>query len=84
MVKYYAVAVGKETGVFETWEQTKPLVTGSKGAKHQSFRTYEEAAEFVNTNKTDSEGETVLQPHHAPESRLGAPSAASMVFDVFH
>lgn len=30
--KYYAVKVGKEPGVYETWDQCLAQVTGQKGA----------------------------------------------------
>ncbi|KAH8675172.1 hypothetical protein BGZ61DRAFT_536452 [Ilyonectria robusta] len=40
--KFYAVAVGKETGDFDTWLEVQALVTGFKGNKHKSFATYED------------------------------------------
>lgn len=37
MCKIYAVAVGRETGVFNSWSEVKPLVEGVSGAKYKSF-----------------------------------------------
>lgn len=41
--KYYVVWVGRETGVFTSWEQTKTLVDKYPKAKYKSFKTREEA-----------------------------------------
>ncbi|KAK3369639.1 hypothetical protein B0T24DRAFT_681637 [Lasiosphaeria ovina] len=48
--KYYAVAVGREVGVFDTWEETRALVTGFKDNFHKSFPTREAAEAFVREN----------------------------------
>jgi hypothetical protein len=37
-VQWYAVAVGRETGIFSSWAEVQPLVTGFPGAKHKRFR----------------------------------------------
>ncbi len=41
--KYYVVWVGRETGIFTNWPQTKALVDGFAGAKYKSFKTEAEA-----------------------------------------
>lgn len=41
--KYYVVWVGKQTGVFTSWEDCKKQVIGVKGAKYKSFTSREEA-----------------------------------------
>ncbi|KAK0717529.1 hypothetical protein B0T26DRAFT_751573 [Lasiosphaeria miniovina] len=48
--KYYAVAVGRKVGVFDTWEETRALVTGFKDNLHKSFSTREAAETFVCEN----------------------------------
>ena len=35
--KIYAVAIGRETGIFDSWSVVKPLVEGVSGAKYKSF-----------------------------------------------
>ena len=45
--KYYAVKVGKTTGVFNNWEDCKKQVTGFSGAIYKSFPTFEEAKEYL-------------------------------------
>ncbi|KAJ6520198.1 ribonuclease H-like protein [Mycena sanguinolenta] len=52
--KFYAVKVGKETGVFETWcilfqglDECKARVTGFSGAKYKSFSSRVEAVAWI-------------------------------------
>ena len=49
--KYYAVRKGRQTGVFETWEQCQRQVTGFSGAEFKSFPTKEEALRFAGMEK---------------------------------
>lgn len=51
MAKFYAVRKGKKTGIFSTWDECKEQVTGFKGAIYKSFKTLEEAEEFVKGNE---------------------------------
>lgn len=50
--KYYAVKIGKKTGVFETWEECSAQINGVSGAQYKSFGTLKEAEIYV------AEGET--------------------------
>lgn len=45
--KYYAVKKGKETGIFQTWEECKRQVEGYSGAVYKSFGTEEEAKAYL-------------------------------------
>jgi hypothetical protein len=36
-VQWYAVAVGRETGIFSSWAEVEPLVSGFSGALYKSF-----------------------------------------------
>ena len=51
MTKFYAVRKGKKTGIFSTWDECKEQVTGYKGAIYKSFKTIEEAEEFIKGNE---------------------------------
>ena len=51
MTKFYAVKKGRKTGIFLTWDECKEQVTGFKGAIYKSFKTLEEAEEFVKGNE---------------------------------
>ncbi|KAJ4313858.1 hypothetical protein N0V84_009213 [Fusarium piperis] len=54
-MKFYAVAIGRTTGVFETWEETKSQVNGYSGARHKSFKSREDAQEFVDQYEIESD-----------------------------
>ena len=47
--KVYVVWSGRETGVFDSWDDCKPLVVGVKGAKYKSFKgiTHTEAEQIL-------------------------------------
>lgn len=53
--KYYAVKEGKAPGIYTSWEECKKQVHGYSGAIYKSFKTKEEAEQFVS-------GETERQP----------------------
>lgn len=50
-MKYYAVAKGRKTGIFTTWDECKAQVIGFSGAKFKSFQTREEAEKFIGNGK---------------------------------
>ncbi|EKF38583.1 ribonuclease H1, putative [Trypanosoma cruzi marinkellei] len=45
--KYYAVAVGLKTGIFESWDECRRHVSGFPNALFKSFKTLEEAQAFL-------------------------------------
>lgn len=51
MSKYYAVKIGKQPGIYTSWEECKEQVTGFKGAIYKSFATKEEAEDFMRKDK---------------------------------
>ncbi|MBP0726759.1 ribonuclease H family protein [Bacillus sp. RG28] len=50
MSKYYAVRVGREIGIFKTWEDCKRQIEGYSGATYKSFSGLEEAKNYLNIN----------------------------------
>ena len=50
--KYYAVKKGATPGIYLTWDDCKKMVDGFPGAIYKSFATMEEAALFLEENKT--------------------------------
>ena len=51
MGKYYAVKKGRKTGIFLTWAECELQVKGFKGALYKSFKTQEEANDYLNEQK---------------------------------
>ena len=50
MPKYYAVKVGRQPGIYTTWEECKSQVNGYSGAIYKSFATLQEAKVFMGDN----------------------------------
>lgn len=48
MAKYYAVKKGKNPGIYNTWSEAEEQIKGFSGASYKSFKTIEEATEFLN------------------------------------
>ncbi len=49
--KYYAVKVGRQVGIYQTWADCQKQVTGYSGAIFKSFSTLEEAEAFIGIPK---------------------------------
>lgn len=47
--KYYAVKVGKNMGIFQTWAQCEEQIKGVSGAQYKSFTTIEDAERYIQT-----------------------------------
>ena len=45
--KFYAVKKGRKAGVYLSWDDCKKMVHGYPGAQYKSFRTREEAEDYV-------------------------------------
>ena len=47
-MKYYAVRIGKNPGIYHTWDECKRETMGFKGASFKKFSTREDAEAFIN------------------------------------
>lgn len=52
MGKYYAVKIGKRTGIFMTWPECESVVKGFPGAVYKSFQSQREAEDYLNGTVT--------------------------------
>lgn len=50
MKKYYAVAAGHETGIYEDWETCQRMISGYPKAKFKAFTKIEDAEKFIDEN----------------------------------
>lgn len=48
--KYYAVKIGKNPGIYESWDECKAQTEGVSGALFQSFPSMEEAQAFLSSD----------------------------------
>lgn len=53
ITKYYAVAKGRATGIYNTWSDCSTQVASYQGAKYKSFKSMEDALYFVEQHKTE-------------------------------
>ena len=57
--KFYAVKVGRQVGIFTTWDQCKAQVQGYSGAVYKSFTTMAEAQGYLDGASTQHTEATV-------------------------
>lgn len=50
MANFYAVANGREKGIFTSWEITKQQVHKFKSAKYKSFKSLDDAVKWFKQN----------------------------------
>lgn len=56
---YYAVAKGRQVGIFDTWEECQKQTNGFSGPIFKKFVTYEEAIDFLKDNGVTLQEERV-------------------------
>ena len=54
MVKYYAIKIGRNPGIYTNWDDAKKQIINFSGAVFKSFKTEDEANEFLNVNKINN------------------------------
>lgn len=52
-MKYYAVRIGRNPGIYHTWDECKRETVGFKGASFKKFSTREDAEAFINEIEED-------------------------------
>ncbi len=45
--KYYAVRIGRKTGIYDSWDECRRQVTGFKGASFKGFESMDDALSFM-------------------------------------
>jgi ribonuclease HI len=83
--KYYVVWKGRETGVFDSWEECKKHIDGFEGAEYKSFLSEFAAQEaFKKSSKEFIGKEKKLLPVLTPEQLLliGEPILESISVDA--
>lgn len=54
--KFYAVRKGRKIGVFNTWAECQTQINGFSGAEYKSFKTSQEAMDYVKGEKKIERG----------------------------
>ncbi|KAH7320945.1 putative ribonuclease H [Stachybotrys elegans] len=75
--RYYAVAVGRSTGIFTDWAEAEPHIKGASKPKYKKFNSYAEAVEFIKENgdrdAVEALGETFDPSPPPPPPALALP-----------
>ncbi|PVD54085.1 ribonuclease H [Terrimonas sp.] len=81
--KYYVVWVGRQTGVFETWEECSAQVSGYPKAVYKSFKTRELAEQAFKSSSREFIGKDFFESELTPEqlALLGSPVKESISVD---
>jgi len=53
--RFYAVAIGREPGVYTDWPEAQKQVEGFPGARHKGFMIYSDAEEFLEYEQNKEE-----------------------------
>ncbi len=81
---YYAVAKGRETGIFHSWFQCEASVREFKGAIHKGFPTIAEARKFLQHYGIDHPTVYLPQESSSPNEPLCDGSAPASVLSATH
>lgn len=59
--RFYVVWKGRQTGIFDTWEECRKQIHGFVGAQHKAYSTHEEALEALNSGNVGRKKETTTK-----------------------
>lgn len=81
--KFYVVWKGRDTGVFESWEDCKKLIHGFPQAEYKSFKTKKLAEEAFFSNSNEFIGKEVFETELTDEQLklIGDPILESIAVD---
>ncbi|TDH66164.1 uncharacterized protein CCR75_002740 [Bremia lactucae] len=76
---YYAVAVGRSTGIFTTWDECNEQVKRFSGCKHKKFKTQIEAQAYLDAfTRLQLETNTRCPPKASAEVEENATSSLAL------
>jgi len=81
--KYYVVWVGRQTGIFETWEECNEQIFGFPRAVYKSFKTKELAEQAFMTSSKEYIGREIFEAELTKEQleKIGEPITDSISVD---
>lgn len=81
--KYYVVWVGRQTGIFNTWEACKAQISGYPKATYKSFKTKELAEQALNSSSKAFIGKDIFETELTDEqlAAIGEPIRDSIAVD---
>lgn len=81
--KYYVVWVGRQTGVFESWEDCNEQIFGYPKAVYKSFKTKELAEQALNSSSKEFIGKNIFETELSEDQlkKIGYPIKNSISVD---
>lgn len=81
--KYYVVWVGRQTGIFESWEDCNEQIFGYPKAVYKSFKTKELAEKAFNSSSKEFIGQDVFETELSEDQlkKIGDPIKDSISVD---
>ncbi|KAI1373714.1 RnaseH-domain-containing protein [Hypoxylon crocopeplum] len=80
--KYYAVAIGREPGIYTDWDTAQLAIKGWKGPKYKKFSTRKEAIEFIRAHGNEAAQEALAKEGVEPPSKKSKLSTGKDTFLV--
>lgn len=82
--KYYVVWNGKETGVFDNWNDCQKQINGFNGAQYMSFDNFEEAKVAFSKSYNDYKGQKGKKKIISPDiiAKYGKPQTEALAVDA--
>lgn len=68
---FYAVKVGRKTGVFTTWEECEAQVKGFSGAEYKKFETMKEAETFLDQASVQEQMAMIAKMANIGRTQMG-------------
>lgn len=59
--KFYAVRKGRKPGIYRSWDQVQPLVTGYRDAAYKKFKTHAQAQHYLETGEIKNKDSPDIQ-----------------------
>lgn len=78
--KFYAVKVGRTTGIFNTWDECKKQVDGYPCATYKSFPTAAEAMQYLGFNSQSTANPTSANPTSANPTKLETSADTAIAY----
>ncbi|KAI1506556.1 ribonuclease H [Biscogniauxia marginata] len=80
--KFYAIARGREPGIYTDWESASLVLKGSKAPKFKKFPTRAEAVEYIRTHGDEAAQEAIQDEGAEPPSKKSKRAAVKEELDV--
>lgn len=75
--KFYAVAIGRDPGIYTDWDVAAEAIKGWKGPKYKKFDTRAEAVEYIRAHGNEAGQSSIKDENMEPPAKKSKRSATS-------